>query len=100
MSPKVVHKEVVEEITSYFHDLRWDQSEPARSERSTSGLVQAGATERHPDLDNHASALAPDNTHGSQHGSTSPRGATGGMRLREGDPSRLASRMFLPILWL
>lgn len=99
--PKIVQKGVLQAITSYFPDFQCGQSEPARSQRSTTGLVQAGATERQPDLENHAPALAPDNTRGSQDGNKSPRDATGGVLVRGERPaSRVARRMFLPILWL
>lgn len=98
--PKVVQKGVFQATTSYFPDLKWDQSEPTRSQRSTTGLVQVGATERHPDLEDHDSALLPDNTRGSEHGSKSPRDVTDDAPLRrEGHSSRLATRMFLLIMW-
>lgn len=69
LPPKVVYKGVVQAITSYFPHL----SQSTQPRQSTTGLVQAGATEQHPDPENHGSARAPDNIRGSQHGSKSPQ---------------------------
>lgn len=98
-SRTVVFKEVVQEITSYFPDLKWDQSEPTQPQQTATGLAQAGATERRPDLENRPSAPTSNNMRESQHGSKSPRDATAGMLHREeATSSRLNTRMFSPTM--
>lgn len=75
---KLVHREVIQVITSHFPGLKRDQSEPIRSQPRTTGL-NVETTRQLSDPNNETSALVLEDTHSSQHrsqhGSKSSRDA-------------------------